>query len=59
MAHHGVTLIPTLSVGVDIMGIAIVFVSVVGLFGVVRGCKRLMNVVRDLRFSLSLLMCRF
>ncbi|KAF9386039.1 hypothetical protein CPB97_004179 [Podila verticillata] len=43
-AHHGVTLIPTLSVGVDIMGIAIVFVSAVGLFGVVRGCKRLMNV---------------
>ncbi|KAG0341823.1 hypothetical protein BG000_007878 [Podila horticola] len=43
-AHHGVTLIPTLSVGVDIMGIAIVFVSIVGLFGVVRGCKRLMNV---------------
>ncbi|KAG0035508.1 hypothetical protein BGZ81_006885 [Podila clonocystis] len=43
-SHHGVTLIPTLSVGVDIMGIAIVFVSIVGLFGVVRGCKRLMNV---------------
>ncbi|KAF9431180.1 hypothetical protein BGZ94_007631 [Podila epigama] len=43
-AHHGVTLIPTVSVGVDLVGIAIVFVSIVGLFGVIRGCKRMMNV---------------
>ncbi|KAG0332662.1 hypothetical protein BG004_001154 [Podila humilis] len=44
MVHHGVTLIPTLSVGVDLMGIGIIFISIIGLFGVVRGSKKLMNV---------------
>ncbi|KAF9166602.1 hypothetical protein DFQ27_002317 [Actinomortierella ambigua] len=42
--HHGITLIPTLSVGVDLMGIGVVVVSIVGLCGVAKGCRRLMNV---------------
>ncbi|KAF9976727.1 hypothetical protein BGZ73_007952 [Actinomortierella ambigua] len=41
--HHGITLIPTLSVGVDLMGIGVVLVSIVGLCGVAKGCRRLMN----------------
>ncbi|KAG0377345.1 hypothetical protein BGX24_006293 [Mortierella sp. AD032] len=41
--RHGITLTPTLSVGVDIMGIGVVLVSVMGLFGVAKGCRRLMN----------------
>ncbi|KAF9437652.1 hypothetical protein BGZ76_011766 [Entomortierella beljakovae] len=41
--QYGITLIPTLSVGVDIMGIGVVLVSIMGLFGVAKGCRRLMN----------------
>ena len=41
--QHGITLIPTLSVGVDIMGIGVVLVSVMGLIGVAKGCNRLMH----------------
>ncbi|KAF9951544.1 hypothetical protein BGZ72_006964 [Mortierella alpina] len=41
--QHGITLTPTFSVGVDIMGIGVVVVSIMGLLGVAKGCKRLMN----------------
>ncbi|KAF8948142.1 hypothetical protein BGZ47_006250 [Haplosporangium gracile] len=41
--RHGITLTPTLSIGVDIMGIGVVLVSVMGLLGVAKGCRRLMN----------------
>ncbi|KAF9967041.1 hypothetical protein BGZ70_000330 [Mortierella alpina] len=41
--QHGITLTPTLSVGIDIMGIGVVVVSIMGLLGVAKGCKRLMN----------------
>ncbi|KAG0276494.1 hypothetical protein BGZ95_007471 [Linnemannia exigua] len=41
--RHGITLTPTLSVGVDIMGIGVVLVSFMGLLGVAKGCRRLMN----------------
>ncbi|KAF9114828.1 hypothetical protein BGX27_009665 [Mortierella sp. AM989] len=41
--HYGVALIPTFSVGVDIMGIGVVLVSIMGLFGVAKGCRQLMN----------------
>lgn len=41
--RHGITLTPTLSVGVDIMGIGVVLVSVIGLLGVAKGCRRIMN----------------
>ncbi|KAF8935185.1 hypothetical protein BGZ58_005178 [Dissophora ornata] len=40
---RGITLIPTLSVGIDVMGIGVVLVSIMGLFGVAKGCRRLMN----------------
>ncbi|KAF9208657.1 hypothetical protein BGZ49_008035 [Haplosporangium sp. Z 27] len=40
---YGITLIPTFSVGVDIMGIGVVLVSIMGLLGVARGCRQLMN----------------
>ncbi|KAF9196476.1 hypothetical protein BGZ50_000096 [Haplosporangium sp. Z 11] len=43
LMQSDITLIPNLSVGVDIMGIGVVIVSIMGLFGVARGCKRLMN----------------
>ncbi|KAG0250885.1 hypothetical protein BG011_008000 [Mortierella polycephala] len=43
LMQSGITLIPNLSVGVDIMGIGVVIVSIMGLFGVARGCRRLMN----------------
>ncbi|KAG0219779.1 hypothetical protein BGX33_000621 [Mortierella sp. NVP41] len=41
--RHGITLTPTVSVGVDIMGIGVMLVSVMGLFSVAKGCRRLMN----------------
>ncbi|KAF9147767.1 hypothetical protein BG015_010537 [Linnemannia schmuckeri] len=41
--RYGITLTPTLSIGVDIMGIGVVLVSVMGLLGVAKGCRRLMN----------------
>ncbi|KAF9345263.1 hypothetical protein BGX26_003347 [Mortierella sp. AD094] len=41
--NYGITLIPTFSVGVDIMGVGVVLVSVMGLFGVAKGCRQLMN----------------
>ncbi|KAF9137347.1 hypothetical protein BGX30_010318 [Mortierella sp. GBA39] len=41
--RHGITLTPTLSIGVDIMGIGVVLVTVMGLLGVAKGCRRLMN----------------
>ncbi|KAF9911951.1 hypothetical protein EC991_001398 [Linnemannia zychae] len=41
--RHGITLTPTLSIGVDIMGIGVVLVSVMGLLGVAKSCRRLMN----------------
>jgi hypothetical protein len=44
--RNGITLTPTLSIGVDIMGIGVVLVSVMGLLGVAKGCRRLMNLVK-------------
>ncbi|KAG0306654.1 hypothetical protein BGZ98_001956 [Dissophora globulifera] len=40
---HGLTIIPTLSVEIDIMGVGVVLVSIMGLFGVAKGCRRIMN----------------
>lgn len=41
--HYTIALIPTLSAGVDIMGIGVVLVSIMGLFGVAKGSRRLVN----------------
>ncbi|KAG0282459.1 hypothetical protein BGZ96_000466 [Linnemannia gamsii] len=41
--RNGITLTPTLSIGVDILGIGVVLVSVMGLLGVAKGCRRLIN----------------
>ncbi|KAH7047037.1 hypothetical protein BKA57DRAFT_464881 [Linnemannia elongata] len=49
--RYGITLTPTLSIGVDIMGIGVVLVTVMGLLGVAKGCRRLMN------FYFGLVMC--
>lgn len=51
--QHGITLIPTLSVGVDIMGIGVVLVSIMGLIGVAKGCSRLMHWVSNLRTDME------
>ncbi|KAF9306920.1 hypothetical protein BGZ74_002011 [Mortierella antarctica] len=39
----GVALVPILSVGIDMASIAVLSISVLGLIGVIRGCRRLMN----------------
>ncbi|KAI7828745.1 hypothetical protein BC939DRAFT_49528 [Gamsiella multidivaricata] len=41
--QHGIMLIPTLSVGIDVMGVGVVLVSIMGLLGVAKGCRHLMN----------------
>ncbi|KAF9322028.1 hypothetical protein BG003_008219 [Podila horticola] len=40
---HGVALVPTLSFGVDLASIAVVSISILGLTGVIKGSRRLMN----------------
>ncbi|KAG0085433.1 hypothetical protein BGZ93_005376 [Podila epicladia] len=40
---RGVALVPTLAVGVDMASIAVLSISVLGLTGVIRGSRRLMN----------------
>ncbi|ORZ16783.1 hypothetical protein BCR41DRAFT_386341 [Lobosporangium transversale] len=43
MHPHDIILIPTLSIGVDLMSIGVVLVSIMGLCGIAKGCTRLMN----------------
>ncbi|KAF9920287.1 hypothetical protein FBU30_009906 [Linnemannia zychae] len=43
--RYGISLTPTVSIGVDVMGIGVALVSVMGLLGVSRGCTKLMNLV--------------
>jgi len=43
--NRGIALVPILSVGVDMASIGVVSISVLGLAGVIKGSRRLMNLV--------------